>query len=190
MGKLTLKTRDKIVGELLVPIKNSFDNKSKELAKLLQNYIDSVEPIDALNFHNKYPRSLLRKKTIYLHSFLNKGFEFSDFILSLSLEKGFFEGVYFDTVSDFYNKLSKIKEYDKVLSILKEMYEIDKNRIRLKSKLICAIDKIRTEKQLKDDFPEAYKAFILINKNEGVNSSVNKCDDIENVRAELNSFKN
>lgn len=190
MGKLTGTIRSQIVSELLEPIKNSFNKKSKELEELLQNYIDSVEPIDALNFYNKYPNSLLRKKTIYLHSFLNKGFEFASYSLTLLLEKGYFQGIYFNDSADFYLKLSKIKEYDKVLSILNEMYEIDKNRVRLKNKLTCAIEKINTEKQLKDNFPEAYKAFLSLKKNEEDNSLGNKCDEIENVRAELNSFKN
>lgn len=54
-----------------------------------------------------------------------------------------------------------------------------------KNRVACALDHINTEKQLQDNFPEAYKILIEIS---GKQKEENKCDSVENTRAFLLSL--
>jgi hypothetical protein len=53
------------------------------------------------------------------------------------------------------------------------------------NRVTCALDHISTEKQLQDNFPEAYKILI---ENKDKQKEESECDSIENTRAFLSSL--
>lgn len=56
----------------------------------------------------------------------------------------------------------------------------------LENKITCSLQHINTTKQLKDQFPEAYDAFLKLDQEE--EDLDNLCDSFENVRATLSKF--
>ena len=88
----------------------------------------------------------------------------------------------------FYNEyLSDFKRYFEkdILEWSKKACEFKKLGNETRNRVACALDHINTEKQLQDNFPEAYEILIEIKDKQKEES---KCDSIENTRAFLSSL--
>ena len=88
----------------------------------------------------------------------------------------------------FYNEyMDDLKRYFEkdILEWSKKAYELKKLENETRNRVACALDHINTEKQLQDNFPEAYKILIEIR---GKQKEENACDSVENTRAFLSSL--
>lgn len=88
----------------------------------------------------------------------------------------------------FYNEyMDDLKRYFEkdILEWSKKAYELKKLENETRNRVACALNHIKTEKQLQDNFPEAYKILIEI---KGKQKEENKCDPVENTRAFLLSL--
>ena len=85
---------------------------------------------------------------------------------------------------EYMDDLKRCFEKD-ILEWSKKAYELKKLENETRNRVACALDHINTEKQLQDNFPEAYKILIEI---KGKQKEENKCDSVENTRAFLLSL--
>ncbi len=81
-----------------------------------------------------------------------------------------------------------LQENKEIQDFCKKLISLDKEIKSIKNKLSCLLDHINTTKQLKDQFPEAYKIFLKLNGEVEGDNSDNLCDSFENVRAALSKF--
>lgn len=86
--------------------------------------------------------------------------------------------------NEYLDELKRFFEKD-ILEWSKKVCEFKKLENETKNRVACALDHINTEKQLQDNFPEAYKILIEI---KGKQKEENKCDSVENTRAFLSSL--
>jgi len=157
-------------------------DKASELASklMLECY-----PPDVLKFHKEHPEfTNIDSTSVYVYNFVKDGaFHYCDrtTIKVDNVSSGL--GKQLKDYSDIGVKsiLSKNKEF---ISLCTEAYNISMKEIELKGKLTCILDRITTVKRLKEEFPEGYRAYYQIPPEDSLTGS---CDDIEKVRAELNS---
>lgn len=86
--------------------------------------------------------------------------------------------------NEYLDELKRFFEKD-ILEWSKKACEFKKLENETRNRVACALDHINTEKQLQDNFPEAYKILIEI---KGKQKEENKCDSVENTRAFLSSL--
>lgn len=75
--------------------------------------------------------------------------------------------------------IKEFKIFVKIISLNEEIKILE-------NKITCSLQHINTTKQLKDQFPEAYDAFLKLDQEE--EDLDNLCDSFENVRATLSKF--
>lgn len=88
----------------------------------------------------------------------------------------------------FYNEyMDDLKRYFEkdILEWSKKAYELKKLENETRNRVACALNHIKTEKQLQDNFPEAYKILIEI---KGKQKEENAYDSVENTRTFLSSL--
>lgn len=83
--------------------------------------------------------------------------------------------------------LNLLRKNEKIQNFCKQLIFSDKELKTLENKLSCLLHHVNTTKQLKDQFPEAYKIFLELN-DEVEDNSDNLCDSFENIRASLSKF--
>lgn len=159
---------------------NSIEDKRIELkskaAELLYNKLISYYPKELLNVYKKYPESFHSIYTIYLPNCFY-GVDIS--IYKLCFLKTLFSGPH--------DQFSKFDEKDEVFKKIKnidtKLKQLEDSKRTLKNKIICTLTDLKTYNNIKNEFPEAYKALIDIDKK---NKGLDPCTKIETLRAELN----
>jgi len=170
-------------------IKNKFVQKagkklSDYLAKIgtqLQDRVNAILPPEIESIVDRYPsmQPLLFYRSIPINDLLK--------IKSVCT----YETIPFDGIGMpkmFYNEyLDELKRFFEkdILEWSKKACEFKKLGNETRNRVACALDHINTEKQLQDNFPEAYKILIEI---KGKQKEGNKCDSVENTRAFLSSL--
>lgn len=176
MGRLSMGTKDAIVERLIDP-------KKKQIRKAAEEIERYVDDLCLLQTPEKV-RSLGREKRsliAYNSSFWigeryrwNKSKELNCLYL-----KDYIPVLHEKMIID----LKYIKEFDSLTVRHKKLIE---DFVKLKNKLICALEHINKENQLKNQFPEAYKAYSsIMNAPLEKDQEESPCDSIESVRALL-----
>lgn len=180
--RLTMSLRDEIIDKL---VKGSiYTKKIKELSDKVSEMAEEV-------LETCFDKKLME---------LFRDEKYSGYFLSntMNLKWGKSWGEEVRTKKEFPNSKCCAKDLisnkspevmEEIEKLLSEIATLQHQRTTFKNKLRCSMENYRTSKQLKEDFPEAYKCLLELN---GVSSSVatsNKCDQIEEIRAILSETK-
>ncbi len=95
-----------------------------------------------------------------------------------------------ETGSDW-EEVSKLNP--EISQLLTEYFELESKKCQMKKKIICTLEKLKSYSKIRDNYPEAYTLLIELDKKWNTNKSSEEkvilCDSVENLRAELSSFK-
>ena len=181
--RLNNSDREDIVKGLLKPIQKEISEELKIFGDFISEIIKQEISQRVWEFHRLYPHALSVKKSLYLGDsslFGGFGVKLVDYaIVNLTID--YIEGVF-----DLKDVLHQDKYSSSTSKFLKKIDSLQKERRTLKNKCQCALEYINTSKQLEEQFPEAYKIFLELCKDK--ETSITKCDKIENLRAELSKF--
>lgn len=174
--KLTNSIRENIIKQLMKLPREKFENSLKELGKLCDSILIKSTDKEILEIDEKYPELIDKRNIVSLGS--------------ISINS---KSIYYSIPVSKWYSCFRI-ENEKLLKKNKEVQDLCEKSINLKKeldtlekKLSCLLYNINTTKQLKDQFPEAYKIFLELNGKIDVTSD-NLCDSFENVRASLSKF--
>lgn len=188
MAKLTRANKDIIIKHFVGKVDALLQDQLIKIGEDLQKAIDMMLPNLMKDFLNCYPTTIARLcvRQITAVTFLySEEDEENSFIFgyrSIPL-KG--TGIPFLFEKD-YIKILRVRFEQEIVVWREEVIRLVKLVGATKNRVTCALENIYTEKQLKDNFPEAYK----ILKQEKDNATMeNECDTIENTRAFLSSIK-
>lgn len=174
--KLTNSIREGIIKQLMKLPREKFENRLKELGKLCDSILIKSINKEILEIDEKYPKLIDKKESIPFNSLSTD----KDMIYkSIPVSKWY--RCYNDEI------LNLLRKNEKIQNFCKQLIFLDKELKTLENKLSCLLYHVNTIKQLKDQFPEAYKIFLELN-NEVEDNSDNLCDSFENIRASLSKF--
>lgn len=154
---------------------------SDYLAKIgtqLQDRVDAILPSEIESIVGRYPS--MRPLLFYARIPTNELLKTKNVTIYESIPLDgigmprMFWNEYMDDLKRYFEK--DILEWSKKACELKKLGNETRNRVA------CALDHINAEKQLQDNFPEAYKILIEISSKQ---KEENKCDSVENTRAFL-----
>lgn len=174
MAKLRLFEKDYIVDHIVDDLKNQIKEKREKLEQDFQQIIEDLLPQEISEFKKKYPK-WIRRNPIYYGDLPNFVRAISNFCIYFHI----YTYGDMEIKPEVFDNNSIRAQVDILVSLCKKKKEIE-------NKTKCALEYINTDKQLKNQFPEAYN--ILTNR--PVEQKENQCDSIESLRAELSSIKN
>lgn len=179
MAKLLVSDKELIRNKFVQKVRKKLSDYLTEIGTQLQDRVDTILPEDIKSIVNKYSsmQPLLFYKNIFCKDVLETMDNFEPIPFDgIGIPKMFYSE-YLDDLKRYFEK--DILEWSKKAQELKKLEKETGNRIT------CALDHISTEKQLQDNFPEAYEILIEIKDKQKEES---KCDSIENTRAFLSSL--
>lgn len=185
MAKLARVDKDIIIKHFAGKADALLQDQLIKIGEALQKAIDMMLPDLMKDFLNCYPTTIARLCVRQIAAVTFLAPEEDSFIFryrSIPL-KG--TGIPFLFEKD-YIKILRAKFEQEIVVWREEVIRLVKLVGETKNRTACALENINTEKQLKDNFPEAYK--ILMQERDNVTTE-NKCDTIENTRAFLSSIK-
>lgn len=187
MAELTKVDKDIIIKHFAGKADALLQGQLIKIGEALQKAIDMMLPDLMKDFLNCYPTTIARLcvRQIAATAFLRSKEDEDPFIFryrSIPL-KG--TGIPF-LFEENYIKILRVRFEQEIVVWREEVIRLIKLVSETKNRTACALENINTEKQLKDNFPEAYK--ILMQGKDSVTTE-NKCDTIENTRAFLSSIK-
>lgn len=187
MAKLARVDKDIIIKHFVGKADDLLQGQLIKIGEALQKAIDMMLPDLMKDFLNCYPTTIARLcvRQITVATFLRSKEDEDPFILryrSIPL-KG--TGIPF-LFEENYIKILRVRFEQEIVVWREEVIRLIKLVSETKNRTACALENINTEKQLKDNFPEAYK--ILMRGRDNVTTE-NKCDTIENTRAFLSNIK-
>lgn len=173
MAKLLVSDKELIRNKFVQKAGKKLSDYLAKIGTQLQDRVDAILPPEIESIVDRYYRSisindLLKIKGVCIYETIP--FD------GIGMPKMFYNE-YLDELKRFFEK--DILEWSKKACEFKKLGNETRNRVA------CALDHINTEKQLQDNFPEAYKILIEI---KGKQKEENKCDSVENTRAFLSSL--
>lgn len=179
MAKLLVADKEMIRNQFVQKVRKKLSDYLTEIGTQLQDRVDTILPEEIESVVDRYPsmQPLLFYKDIFTRDFLETIDVFAPIPFDgIGMPKMFYNE-YLDDLKRYFEK--DILEWSKKVQELKNLEKETGNRVT------CALDHINTEKQLQDNFPEAYKILIEIR---GKQKEENVCDFVENTRAFLLSL--
>lgn len=175
--RLTNSIREQIIKNLMQTVHSKMELQLKKFGKLCDSILMESIDKEILEMDEKYPK-LLDKRTVVSFNRIstNVGLTYQ----SVPVNKWY---SCYET-----ENLKLLRENKEIQDFCKKLISLDKEMKSIKNKLSCLLDHINTTKQLKDQFPEAYKIFLKLNNEVESDNSDNLCDSFENVRAALSKF--
>lgn len=185
MAKLSRVDKDIIIKHFVGKADDLLVDQLIKIGEVLQKAIDMMLPDLMKDFLNCYPTAIVRLCVMRISTltFLRLKEDDNSSIFgyrSIPLKTG----VPFLFEED-YIKILRVRFEQEIVVWREEVIRLVKLVGETKNRVICALENINTEKQLKDNFPEAYK--VLMQEKNTVTE--NECDTIENTRAFLSSIK-
>lgn len=173
--KLTNSIREGIIKQLMKLPREKFENRLKELGKLCDSILIKSINKEILEIDKKYPKLINKRNYISFNS--------------ISTDEGIYKSI--PTSKWYYcydgENFELLRKNEEIQNFCKQLIFLEKELKTLENKLYCLLYHINTTKQLKDQFPEAYKIFLELSG--GIeNDSSNLCDSFENIRASLSKF--
>lgn len=181
MAKLLVADKEMIRNQFVQKVEKKLSDYLEGIGTQLQDRVNAILPPEIESIVDRYPsmQPLLFYRSIPINDLLKiKGVCIYETIPfdGIGMPKMFYNE-YLDELKRFFEK--DILEWSKKACEFKKLENETRNRVA------CALDHINTEKQLQDNFPEAYKILIEI---KGKQKEGNKCDSVENTRAFLSSL--
>ena len=206
--KLTKDERQTISRRMeTVRHKKEIDERIYNLSKKIVDTLWDEVPIEVKELYNKYPQYVnVAEYRLYGYTFFNSNEINSDYRYYSAPTFKFSK-----ILNNFYNNFNTYKGYssdnhplvlylkkhypalyEECREIVMDAYKINK----WTDEVLCVLNNITTLNKLKDEFPEAYDAYVYVY---GTNNDdctkidhttgkkLNMCDAIEKVRAEFNS---
>lgn len=175
--RLINSIREQIIKNLMQTVRSKMESQLKKFGKLCDSILMESIDKEILEMDEKYPK-LLDKRTFVSFNRISTNVEL--IYQSVPVNKWY---------SCYETKNIKLLQENKeIQDFCKKLISLDKEMKSIKNKLSCLLDHINTTKQLKDQFPEAYKIFLKLNNEVESDNSDNLCDSFENVRAALSKF--
>ena len=181
MAKLLVADKEMIRNQFVQKVEKKLSDYLAAIGAQLQDRVDDILPPEIKSIVDRYPsmqpllfykniptNELLKTKNVTIYKAIP--------LDGIGMPKMFYSE-YLDDLKRYFEK--DILEWSKKAQELKKLEKETGNRIT------CALDHISTEKQLQDNFPEAYEILIEIKDKQKEES---KCDSIENTRAFLSSL--
>lgn len=181
MAKLLVADKEMIRNQFVQKVEKKLSDYLAAIGAQLQDRVNAILPPEIESIVDRYPsmQPLLFYKNIPTNELLKTK--------NVTIYKAIpLDGIGMPKM--FYNEyMDDLKRYFEkdILEWSKKAYELKKLENETRNRVACALDHIKTEKQLQDNFPEAYKILIEI---KGKQKEENKCDSVENTRAFLLSL--
>lgn len=172
--RLTNSIREAIIKDLMKLPHEKFKNSLKEIGELCDSILIGTIDKEILEIDEKYPMLIDKIDCISFNAIST-----NEKLIYHSIKVNNWYRCYNDKNLKFVKDDKRIQDFCKKVISLNEEIKI------LENKIACSLYHINTTKQLKDQFPEAYNAFLKLNQEE---NSDNLCDSFENVRATLSKF--
>ena len=206
--KLTKDERQTISRRMeIIRRKKEIDEPINNLSKKIVDTLWDEVPIEVKELYNKYPQYVnVAEYRLPGYTFFNRNEINSDYgyysapVFKLSkLLNNFYNN--FNTYNGYssdnhplatYLQIHYPKLYAECREIVMDAYKINK----WTKEVLCVLNNITTLNKLKDEFPEAYDAYVSIygtnnddctKVDRTTGKKLNMCDAIEKVRAEFNS---
>lgn len=181
MTKLLVADKEMIRNQFAQKVEKKLSDYLEGIGTQLQDRVDAILPPEIKSIVDRYPsmQPLLFYKDIPANELLKT----KNVIIyrAIPLDGIGMPRMFWD---EYMDDLKRYFEKD-ILEWSKKAYELKKLKNETINRVACALDHIKTEKQLQDNFPEAYKILIEI---KGKQKEENKCDSVENTRAFLLSL--
>lgn len=181
MAKLLVADKEMIRNQFVQKVEKKLSDYLAAIGAQLQDRVDDILPPEIKSIVDRYPsmQPLLFYKNIPTNELLKTK--------NVTIYKAIpLDGIGMPKM--FYNEyMDDLKRYFEkdILEWSKKAYELKKLENETRNRVACALDHINTEKQLQDNFPEAYKILIEIR---GKQKEENACDSVENTRTFLSSL--
>lgn len=181
MAKLLVADKEMIRNQFVQKVEKKLSDYLAAIGAQLQDRVDDILPPEIKSIVDRYPsmQPLLFYKNIPTNELLKTK--------NVTIYKAIpLDGIGMPKM--FYNEyMDDLKRYFEkdILEWSKKAYELKKLENETRNRVACALDHINTEKQLQDNFPEAYKILIEIR---GKQKEENTCDSVENTRTFLSSL--
>jgi hypothetical protein len=181
MAKLLVADKEMIRNQFVQKVEKKLSDYLAAIGAQLQDRVDDILPPEIKSIVDRYPsmQPLLFYKNIPTNELLKTK--------NVTIYKAIpLDGIGMPKM--FYNEyMDDLKRYFEkdILEWSKKAYELKKLENETRNRVACALNHINTEKQLQDNFPEAYKILIEIR---GKQKEENACDSVENTRAFLSSL--
>ena len=196
--RLNNAEREAIRNKLLAPTWKEVNEVRKNIKDEISSFIQGKVPDEVIKFHEKYP-GLIQKDSEWHgpRDFFNIKGDWSRLPERKKIEGLYVESIDFSDIPyryDFERKskaniIELIAEDEIVLNKVFELVliwaRLTYKIFSLKNQIDCTLSGITTENSLKDNFPEAYEAYLKV----GGLESTDSCTNIESLRAELGRFK-
>lgn len=196
--RLNKAEREAIRNKLLEPTRKEVNEVRKNIKDEISSFIQGKVPDEVIKFHEKYP-GLIQKESEWYgpRDFFNIKGDWSRLPERKKIEGLYVESIDFSDIPyryDFERKskaniIELIAEDEIVLNKVFELVliwaRLTYKIFSLKNRIDCTLSGITTENSLKDNFPEAYAAYLEVRGLESTDS----CTNIESLRAELGRFK-
>lgn len=181
MAKLLVADKEMIRNQFAQKVEKKLSDYLAAIGTQLQDRVDAILPPEIKSIVDRYPsmqpllfykniptNELLKTKNVTIYKAIP--------LDGIGMPRMFW-GEYMDDLKRYFEK--------DILEWSKKAYEFKKLENETRNRVACALNHIKTEKQLQDNFPEAYKILIEI---KGKQKEENKCDSVENTRAFLLSL--
>lgn len=181
MAKLLVADKEMIRNQFVQKVEKKLSDYLAAIGAQLQDRVDDILPPEIKSIVDRYPsmQPLLFYKNIPTNELLktkNETIYKAIPLDGIGMPKMFY--------NEYMDDLKRYFEKD-ILEWSKKAYELKKLENETRNRVACALNHIKTEKQLQDNFPEAYEILIEIKDKQKEES---KCDSIENTRAFLSSL--
>nr|DAN09699.1 MAG TPA: Nucleotide modification associated domain 5 [Caudoviricetes sp.] len=182
MAKLLVADKEMIRNQFAQKARKKLSDYLEGIGTQLQNRVDAILPPEIKSIVDRYPSM----KPLLFYSHIS-----TDELLKTTKDARIYEPIPLDGIGmpkmfygEYLDDFKCFFEKD-ILEWSKKAYEFRRLENETRNRVACALDYINTEKQLQDNFPEAYKILIEIR---GKQKEENKCDSVENTRAFLSSL--
>ena len=181
MAKLLVADKEMIRNQFVQKVEKKLSDYLAAIGAQLQDRVDDILPPEIKYIVDRYPsmQPLLFYKNIPTNELLKT--KNVTIYKTIPLDGIGMPRMFWD---EYMDDLKRCFEKD-ILEWSKKAYELKKLENETRNRVARALDHINTEKQLQDNFPEAYKILIEI---KGKQKEENKCDSVENTRAFLLSL--
>nr|DAK52172.1 MAG TPA: Nucleotide modification associated domain 5 [Caudoviricetes sp.] len=181
MAKLLVADKEMIRNQFVQKVEKKLSDYLAAIGAQLQDRVDDILPPEIKSIVDRYPsmQPLLFYKNIPTNELLKT--KNVTIYKAIPLDGIGMPRMFWD---EYMDDLKRYFEKD-ILEWSKKAYELKKLENETRNRVACALDHINTEKQLQDNFPEAYKILIEIR---GKQKEENACDSVENTRAFLSSL--
>lgn len=181
MAKLLVADKEMIRNQFVQKVEKKLSDYLEGIGTQLQDRVDAILPPEIKSIVDRYPS--MQPLLFYKNILTNELLKIKNVIIykAIPLDGIGMPRMFWD---EYMDDLKRYFEKD-ILEWSKKAYELKKLENETRNRVACALDHINTEKQLQDNFPEAYKILIEIR---GKQKEENKCDSVENTRAFLSSL--